>query len=95
MKRRSQEEWQRLIQQQLDSGLKASQFCKEHGLCEKYFSTVKYKLKKKTLSPKIFQRVDVFPTLPGIQLQIGALTMTVPVGVDSKWLADLAKHLCL
>ncbi|WP_018016396.1 IS66 family insertion sequence element accessory protein TnpA [Teredinibacter turnerae] len=57
MKRRSQEEWQRLIQQQLDSGLKASQFCKEHGLCEKYFSTVKYKLKQKTASPNSFQRV--------------------------------------
>lgn len=94
MKRRSLEEWQRLIQQQLDSGLKASQFCKEHGLCEKYFSTVKYKLKKKTSSSNSFQRVGVLSSLSGIQVQLGALTLTIPADVDAKWLADLAKHLC-
>ena len=93
MKRRSQEEWQQLIQQQLDSGLKASQFCKEHGLCESYFSTVKYKLKKKAASSNSFQSIGVLSSLSGIHVQAGTVTFTIPAGVDAKWLADFAKHL--
>lgn len=93
MKRRSREEWQQLIQQHQESGLKASQFCKEHGLCEKYFSTVKHKLKKKTPDTSAFQSVGLVASSSVIELQLGALKMSIPCGVDAKWVADLAKQL--
>lgn len=44
MKRRAQDEWRELIAQQKESGLNATQFCKEHDINDKYFCTNKYKL---------------------------------------------------
>ena len=93
MKRRSREEWQQLIQQQQESGLKASEFCKQHGLCEKYFSTVKYKLKKQSPEQSPFQSIGIVTSSANIELRLGALTMSIPSGVDAKWLAELATKL--
>jgi hypothetical protein len=36
--RRSQAAWLSLIQQQIESGMTAAEFCREHRLDEKYFS---------------------------------------------------------
>lgn len=38
MKRRTQEEWRALFQAQTESGLTAAAFCREQGVCPKYFS---------------------------------------------------------
>jgi hypothetical protein len=46
MIRRSKEQWLALFQQHTDSGLSAAEFCKQHNLCDKYFSLRKNKLLK-------------------------------------------------
>jgi len=44
MSRRSEEEWRELITQQQSSGISAAQFCREHSINPKYFSTRKQQL---------------------------------------------------
>ena len=43
---RSAEEWQALFEAQVRSGMSANRFCREQGLCPKYFS-----LRRKQLGP--------------------------------------------
>ena len=47
MKKRTKAQWLELIQQQQASGQTQAQFCREHGVCPRYFS-----LRKKQLSRK-------------------------------------------
>jgi len=42
--RRSKEDWQELILRQANSRLSAQQFCRNHGVCPKYFSLRKKQL---------------------------------------------------
>ncbi len=79
MKRRSREEWQQLIQQQQESGLKASEFCKQHGLCEKYFSTVKYKLKKQSPEQSPFQSIGIVTSSANIERKRPFLSVLAPL----------------
>ncbi|WP_420798153.1 IS66 family insertion sequence element accessory protein TnpA, partial [Marinagarivorans algicola] len=46
MKRRTEAEWQALIKEQAQSGLTATEFCKQRGISGKYFSLRKQRLLK-------------------------------------------------
>lgn len=96
MVRRSQEEWKILIQQQKSSGQTTREFCKEHNISERYFSSVKYKFKKSakaTLGKEKFQPVGALVPTQHITLQRGDLKISLPLSVDSAWLAKLAQQL--
>ena len=93
MKRRTRDEWRELIAQQKESGLSASQFCKERGINDNYFSTIKYKLKEKNNSQKGFQAVGMVGRSQSITLRAKGVDIQIPLLVDAHWLAALAKQL--
>lgn len=93
MKRRTQDEWRELIKQQQDSGLSASQFCKERDINDKYFSTIKYKLKEKDTRQNGFQAVGVLSGNQSITLRSKGVDIQMPLSVNAHWLASLAKQL--
>lgn len=93
MKRRTQDEWRELISQQNESGLSASQFCKERGINDKYFSTVKYKLKDKIKSQQNFHTLGILGGSQSITLGSQGVDIQIPLSVDAHWLATLAKQL--
>ena len=86
--RRTAKQWQVLIQQQLQSGQSAEQFCHRRGISAAYFSQVKRKYgasKPEMTSPDagfiklprgaLDQRVH---PLPGVQLEFRSVRITVP-----------------
>lgn len=93
MKRRTQDEWRELIAQQKESGLSASRFCKERGINDKYFSTVKYKLKEKNNNNHGFQALGMLSGSQNITLRRQGLDIQIPLPVDAHWLAILVKQL--
>lgn len=93
MKRRTQDEWRKLIAQQKESGLSATQFCKEQGINDKYFSTIKYKLKEKNNSQHSFQALGILGGSQSISLRTKGVDIQIPLSVDAHWLAALAKQL--
>lgn len=96
MIRRNKEQWLTLFQQQTESGLSATEFCKQHALCDKYFS-----LRKKQLLPDNFIPVVVKPqkskTAPipqrktGMQCRLGACVLEFESVPDLVWLSQLLK----
>ena len=46
MSRRSLADWKVIVEQQLNSGLKAAEFCRQNNLNQKHFSQYKCKFKK-------------------------------------------------
>lgn len=93
MKRRTQDEWRELISQQKESGLSATRFCKERGINDKYFSTIKYKLKGQLKKQPNFQSLGMLSGSQSIALSIQGVDIKIPLSVDALWLASLAKHL--
>ncbi len=93
MKRRSREEWITLIQEQSESGQSASQFCRDRGINEKYFSTVKYKLRKKPRPVEPFQAIGSLSGSQGIVLHSGSVSISLPLHIEPKWLASLIQQL--
>lgn len=93
MKRRSQDQWQQLITEQAESGLSATQFCKERGINDNYFSTVKHKLKRQAESAGPFQMIGTLPQSQALVLQVSDVTLRLPHGVDPHWLAALVHEL--
>lgn len=62
MRRRDAEEWRALFEAQARSGKPAAAFCREHGLCPKYFSLRKKALGRAPIdSPPPFVRVEREP----------------------------------
>jgi len=93
MKRRTQDEWRELIAQQKESGLSASQFCNERDINDKYFSTIKYKLKEKSNNKQSFQALGMLSGSQSITLRSKGVDIQIPLSVDAHWLAALAKQL--
>jgi hypothetical protein len=98
--RRSQAEWQNIIQQQKDSGLSAITFCQQQGLSSKTFykrrritcealsvDTSFIKIKKPTR--KIVSR----PSGPVSILHYHTSQLHIPSGTDVQWLAQLMQAL--
>ena len=101
MTRRTQSEWQTLIQQQSESGLIATEFCRQNEICPKYFSKRKSDLKDLVAEPKseksfvkIQRTVPVPPIIPeNIQLKYHQAMMRLPTSTEPDWLANLLKSL--
>jgi hypothetical protein len=76
MRRRSKEDWQELILRQVESGLSAQQFCRNHDVCPKYFS-----IRKKQLGLRQSAFVPVLhskranPEIPAATLKSSSLVL--------------------
>ncbi|HWV13874.1 MAG TPA: IS66 family insertion sequence element accessory protein TnpB [Cellvibrio sp.] len=95
--KRTKEQWQALIEAQLNSGLPAAQFCQQHGLDDKYFS-----LRKKQLRQPVPESTFVPATRASNMPPTGASALTLTYGRCSlqfndapaaTWLASLVQAL--
>lgn len=94
MTRRTKNEWCELIEQQQASGLSAAEFCRRHSINDKYFSTLKQKLKK---SAGNFVRVAApaaRPTsFPANGIKVRVVELEVPSKAVGETLAILMERL--
>lgn len=102
MKRRTEAQWRALFAEQASSGMTAAAFCRERGLCPKYFG-----LRRKQLlgaegaeAAKVATSSFVPVTVAGsfapsmIEVHCGdALRLHLPVSVSPRWLAELVQQL--
>jgi len=98
MKRREDESWLALIQQQIDSKLSISAFCTELGLCRSQFHKKKRLLldlshrKPDTAFVKVERPIQ--STLsPTIQITHQQCRIELPLSITPDWLANLVKAL--
>ncbi len=97
---RSDAEWQRIMEQQEQSGLTGVAFCLQEGIYAKTFYRQRKILRRKGLVAKPSQFIQVqpkpVPTLP-IQpvmvLQYRDSRLQMPAGAGPLWLAQLMKAL--
>lgn len=96
--RRTKEQWRALIQAQATSGLSATEFCKQHGLNDKYFSLRKQQLRQ-PLSGSAFVPVakavgDSSKTVSSeFTLNYGRCTIQFKRAPAAAWLAELVQAL--
>lgn len=94
--RRSKEEWLAIIEEFERSGLSNTDFCKQRGLCRKYFSGRRkaFQKKQKSVGNKFVQAVVAQPSSVGaIELSTGAVRLKVPANVETDWLVALINGL--
>lgn len=99
--RRSDAEWQQLIEQQQRSGLSAHAFCQQHGLSSKTFYKRRQALHQQTTAMDSNDRFIKIqpPTKPAAATATAAVLhyhdsrLHVPAGVDALWLAQLMQAL--
>jgi hypothetical protein len=99
--RRSDTEWQQLIEQQQRSGLSAHAFCQQQGLTSKTFYKRRQALRQQATATESTERfIKIQPSL----MPVAAVATTavlhyhdsqlhVPAGVDARWLAQLMQAL--
>lgn len=101
-KQRSQAQWLELIEQQKQSGLKASEFCRQQALNPQYFSKRKRQLRlhaEPTSQPSSFIKVQpshkmsVPSKVGGISLSYQNIQLQLPTNIESHWLAQLIRAL--
>jgi len=96
--RRSKEEWLAIIGKFQQSGLSNAEFCRQEGLCPKYFSGRRRALKPKVPSapsrgvfvPAVFESPKPAAL---IELSIGDVQLKVPTSVETSWLVSLVNGL--
>ena len=105
MNKRSTAEWFDLFEQHSNSGLSAAAFCREHGLCPKYFSLRRKQLRGRTSSAvpiKHKPQADAGPFIPVsvrpetssvIVVELGELTVNLSGNVEAGWLSDFVTGL--
>lgn len=99
MKRREDESWLTLIQQQVDSKLSISVFCTELGLCRSQFHKKKRLLLDLSLSKhdtafvKVERPIQSSAHGSTIQLTHQQCRIELPLSVTPEWLANLVKAL--
>jgi len=98
MIKRSTAEWHTLFNEHKQSAQSAAAFCRERGLCPRYFSKRRKQLTKgaPTATPHAFVPVTVTKPIEPvrIELQLGeAPVLTLPASISPTWLADLIQHL--
>lgn len=98
--RRSNAEWQDIIERQEQSGLTGVAFCLQEGIYAKTFYRQRKLLRRKGLvaTPNQFiqmqpKPVQAMPIQPGILLQYGDSRLQMPAGTEPLWLAQLMKAL--
>ena len=99
--RRSNAEWQQLIEQQQRSGLSAHAFCQQHGVTSKTFYKRRQALQQQTTAMDATERfIKVQPTSTPVTVPATTAVLhyhdsqlRLPVGVDARWLAQLMQAL--
>ena len=94
--RRTQAQWLSLIQEQKQSGLSATAFCKKCGINPKYFSLRKSRLQSHTLDKAktgSFVRMSAPHPPQAIQLSFGAVNLTLPASYPVDAVAELMRAL--
>ena len=98
--RRTQQQWQELIQQQRESDGSIKDFCLEQGLSTSSFYQHKAQMltHSETILPSPFSQVlSIKPEAPtpahSISLNMGNVTMTLDGCTDVHWLASLVGQL--
>lgn len=92
-------DWQVIIEQQQTSGLTIVEYCQQHQLSHKTFSSRKSDLKKKGLlkTASAFVEVKAKHTLrsdnSGLLIQLGQLKLSASNAVDPIWLGKLLRAL--
>lgn len=94
MKKRTVEEWQTLFAEHTESGLSAAAFCRERGLCPKYFSLRRRQLgdREPSKSKPAFVPASILslPVELAVQIQLSDdLQLRIPAAVSPHWLATL------
>ncbi len=98
--RRSNAEWQDIIERQEHSGLTGVAFCLQEGIYAKTFYRQRKMLRRKGLVAETKQFIQVqpksvpaMPIQPGIVLQYRDSRLQMPAGAEPLWLAQLMKAL--
>ena len=102
-KHRSQAQWQNLIQQQIDSGLNAAEFCRQQGLSSKTFykrrltlssePTIKAPQSSFIKIDKLSSQVNDGRAKPMVVLHYHHSQLHIHPGTDARWLAQLMQAL--
>lgn len=94
MTRRTQSQWQALIEEQTASGLSATEFCKQRDINSKYFSLRKQKLAQASPQARAsnFSTLNVHPSA-WIEVMTKDATVRVPSAQSPQWLAGFVKAL--
>ncbi len=101
-KKRSQAQWLELIEQQKQSGLNASEFCRQQALNPQYFSKRKRQLSlcaEPTSKPSSFIKIQPSHKISaqlkdsGISLSYQNIQLQLPINIESHWLAQLIRAL--
>lgn len=100
MIKRSHAEWRILFNEHEHSGLSAAAFCREHGLCPRYFSKRRQQLLNADTTPgssqPAFVPVRVAKPMEAVRVELHlgeALMVTLPSSISPAWLADLIHQL--
>ena len=98
--RRSNAEWQDIIERQEQSGLTGVAFCLQEGIYAKTFYRQRKLLRRKGLVAETKRFIQVqpkpvqaIPIQPGIALQYRDSRLQMPAGTEPLWLAQLMKAL--
>jgi len=98
MARRTREQWLGVFQDQVDSGLSASEFCRQHGIDPNYFCQRKGQLgwKRRESNAKATGFIELEPPLPvagAVELHFGKVSLSLPSGVSPSWVATVMREL--
>lgn len=102
MKKRSEEQWRELFEQQETSGVSAAVFCKQNDLCPKYFSLRRKQLTEAGKEESGFIRVSVKPKILHDASGVKAASLTLRCHASQlafgtlpplQWLAQLLRAL--
>ena len=98
--RRSDAEWQDIIERQEQSGLTGVAFCLQEGIYAKTFYRQRKLLRRKGLVSETKQFIQVqpkpvqaTPIQSGVVLQYRDCRLQMPAGTEPLWLAQLMKAL--
>jgi len=97
MTRRTQEQWQALVEAQKHSSLTQTKFCEHHDISPKYFSLRKSQLKTKgnmvTGKPPAFVTAQIQPRLDCIEVVHQRTHLKLPTNLSADWLAQFVLKL--
>ncbi|WP_394202357.1 IS66 family insertion sequence element accessory protein TnpA, partial [Marinagarivorans algicola] len=93
MKRSPEAEWQALIKEQAQSGLTATEFCKQRGISGKYFSLRKQRLLKADPEQMDFAVASIRPESSAIEIRLGHTAIRLPVNQSPPKRKPLPKDL--
>lgn len=97
MTRRTQEEWQVLVEAQKHSGLTQTKFCEQHDINPKYFSLRKSQLKTTgnivTTKPSAFVAARIQPRMDCIEVVHQRTHLKLPASLSADWLAQFVQQL--